>query len=77
MKPEMPLRTFPQKRILELSSQINLHGALILNVLLLKANRMLGFLRRNCADLGYASEVWTPQTIVHHLRIQCRATHFV
>ena len=63
-----------------------------------KANRMLGFLRRNCADigtdsrrtlylsfvrphLGYASEVWAPQTTVHRLRIlegvQRRATRFI
>lgn len=62
-----------------------------------KANRMLGFLRWNCADigtdsrtlylsfvhshLGYASEVWAPQSTVHHLRIlegvQRRATRFI
>ena len=59
---------------------------------------MLGFLCRNCADigtnskrtlylsfvcsyLGYASEVWAPQTTVHYLCIlkgvQCWATRFI
>jgi len=63
-----------------------------------KANRMLGFLRRNCADigthskrtlylsfvrshLGYASEVWSPQTTINHLRmlegVQRRSTRFI
>lgn len=63
-----------------------------------KANRMLGFLRRNCANigtdskrtlylsfvrsqLGYASEVWAPQSTINHLRVlegvQRRATRFI
>ena len=63
-----------------------------------KANRMLGFLRRNCANigtdskrilylsfvrshLGYASEVWAPQTTITNIRliesVQRRATRFI
>lgn len=63
-----------------------------------KANRMLGFLRRNCANigtdskrtlymsfvrshLGYASEVWAPQSAITSIRliesVQRRATRFI
>ena len=43
-----------------------------------KRTLYLSFVR---SDLGYASEVWAPQTTVHHLRIlegvQRRATRFI
>ena len=66
----------------------NLTWSLHVSVVVAKANKMLGFLRRHCASnslesdrkrllyltfmrshLGYASEVWAPQSCISDLKV--------
>ena len=94
----MPLPSVPHTKEFGVIVTDKLTWSSHIECVVAKANRMLGFLRRNRADigtnsnralyisfvpshLGYASEVWAPQTTVHQLcileRVQRRATRFI
>ena len=93
------LTVVPSQKDLEITVTNKLSWSPDTSLIVAKANRLLGFLRRNCSTyvgtnqkrllyltfvrshLGYASEVWAPQSCVSKLRLlegtQGRATRAI